>query len=325
MAGSISDRDTARVFAIMARAVNAPTRSGRPTPLLTTVLVAVLCLVWGSTWLVIKTGLATLPPMWSAALRFGVAAIAMALVAPAIARREGGAAPPWWLSATVGLLGFALSYALVYATETVLPSGLVSVLWAVFPILQAVLGHVVLPDERLVPRQWIGFAVGFVGVAVLFASDLRGLGAAAIPMAALLLLSPAASAVSSTLVKKHGGHVSWALLNRNAMAIGALALALVSVVLEPGERGTWTGTAVFSVGYLALVGTVVTFGLYYWLLRWSPANRLSLIAYVTPPVALALGWALGDEPLTPSLLAGTALVLVGVALTRARRRRGARA
>jgi drug/metabolite transporter (DMT)-like permease len=300
--------------------VDAPAPTWRPTPLLTGVLVCVLCLIWGSTWLVIKTGLATLPPLWSAAVRFAVAAAAMIAIAPALARREGGAPPRAWLVAMVGLISFALSYALVYAIETVLPSGLVSVLWAVFPILQAVLGHVVLPDERLVARQWLGFALGFVGVAVLFASDLRALGPAAIPAASLLMLSPLASAVSSTLVKRHAGATSSALLNRDAMIVAALALAAASAVLEPGERGTWTAAAVWSVAYLSLVGTVVTFGLYYWLLRYSPANRLSLIAYVTPPVALGLGWALGDEPLTASLLGGTALVLVGVGLTRARRR-----
>jgi drug/metabolite transporter (DMT)-like permease len=299
--------------------VNAP-HSTRPTPLVATGLVGVLCLVWGSTWLVIKTGLEDLPPLWSAAVRFGVAATVMMMIAPAIARREGGAAPPWWLAAMVGLLGFAISYALVYATETVLPSGLVSVLWAVFPILQAVIGHAVLPDERLAARQWIGFAIGFVGVAVLFASDLRSLGADAIPAAALLLVSPLVSAVSSTLVKRHGAHTSSALLNRNAMAIGALALALGSVLLEPGERGSWTPAAIFGIAYLAIAGTVVTFGLYYWLLRHLPANRLSLIAYVTPPVALGLGWAFGDEPLSGTLLGGTALVLFGVGLTRARAR-----
>ena len=73
--------------------------------------------------------------------------------------------------------------------------------------------------------------------------------------------------------------------------------------------------AVFSVGYLSIVGTVVTFGLYYWLLRYSPAHRMSLIAYITPPVALGLGWAFADEALTLTLVAGTALILVGVGLT----------
>jgi drug/metabolite transporter (DMT)-like permease len=72
--------------------------------------------------------------------------------------------------------------------------------------------------------------------------------------------------------------------------------------------------ALGSVAYLAIVGTVVSFGIYYWLLRYVAASRLSLIAYVTPAIALWLGWAVGDEPLAQSTLAGSALILLGIAL-----------
>lgn len=287
----------------------------RPKPLLANSLLAVLCLIWGSTWLVIKTGLRDLPPFWSAGVRFCIAAIAMALVAAAVAGREGGDRPRPWLVAVVATLGFSVTYALVYWSETVLPSGVVSVLWAVFPIMQAISGHFFLPGERLAARQWAGFAIGFSGVGVLFLADLRDLGLDAIPVAAVLLLSPLCAAVSNTLVKRHGGDTSSLLLNRNAMAVAAGILLAFSFVMEPGEHGTWTATAVFSVAYLSIVGTVVTFGLYYWLLRYSPAHRMSLIAYITPPVALLLGWTLADEPLTLTLVGGTALILLGVGLT----------
>jgi drug/metabolite transporter (DMT)-like permease len=65
---------------------------------------------------------------------------------------------------------------------------------------------------------------------------------------------------------------------------------------------------------LAIAGTVVTFGLYFWLLRHAAAHKLGLIANVTPAIALFLGWSLGEEPLTAFTLAGGALVLVGVLL-----------
>ena len=86
----------------------------------------------------------------------------------------------------------------------------------------------------------------------------------------------------------------------------------------------FTPAAIASVAYLALVGTVVTFGLYFWLLRSVPAGRLSLIAYVIPAVALFLGFAVGDEPVGRFTLAGAALILVGVALAARRGRAGGR-
>ena len=70
----------------------------------------------------------------------------------------------------------------------------------------------------------------------------------------------------------------------------------------------------FSFVYLALVGTVVAFSLYFWLLRHTPATKLGLIAYVTPAVALYLGWAVRDEPVRASTLGGAALIVGGVAL-----------
>ncbi|MCA9711435.1 MAG: DMT family transporter, partial [Myxococcales bacterium] len=95
---------------------------------------------------------------------------------------------------------------------------------------------------------------------------------------------------------------------------GAAALWLVALPTEHDHPVVLSSAAVGSVLYLAVVGTVVTFTLYYWLLRFVSASRLSLIAYVTPAIALWLGWAAGDEPLTGSTVAGSALVVAGIVL-----------
>jgi drug/metabolite transporter (DMT)-like permease len=292
-----------------------PTPSGpRPGPVTVVLAVALLCAIWGSTWIVIKTGLRDLPVLTSAAARFSVAALAFVLIAPLLHRREGGTAPPPWLSLVMGMLNFAISYGIVYTVEAVIPSGLTSVLWAVFPMMTAMLAHVWLPGERLRGRQWLGFSVGLGGVAVLFATDLRGIGPAALAAGGLLLLSPLSSAAGQVVLKRHGKDVSATLLNRNGMLVAAVALWLVALPLERQSDAVLTGTAIASVAYLAIVGTVVSFGTYYWLLRYVSASRLSLIAYVTPAIALWLGWAVGSEPLAGSTIAGSALILLGIAL-----------
>ena len=118
---------------------------------------AVLCLIWGSTWIVLKGGLRDLPPFTSAGVRFLIAALIMLSVAAVLSRREGGSRPPVWLSLTQGTVNFAISYGIVYHCETVLPSGLVSLMWGVYPMLQALAGHWFLEDERLRSGQWFGF------------------------------------------------------------------------------------------------------------------------------------------------------------------------
>ncbi len=280
----------------------------------TTVLIAVLCLVWGSTWIVIAGGLADLPPLTSAAARFAIAAVAMSIVAHFLRKREGGSAPTLALSLALGGLNFGACYGIVYWSETHLPSAFVSVLWSVFPMLMAISGHFFLPGDKLRARQWIGFVVGFLGVALLFATDLAKIGPGAIPAGAILLASPLLSVVGTTLVKRSGAHTSSVLLNRNGMWIGAAILAAAAWLFERDTPARWTASAVASVLYLSLAGTVLTFSLYFWLLRHTPASRMSLIAYVTPAIALLLGGFVGREPITGWTLSGSGLILAGVGL-----------
>ena len=285
-----------------------------PSPALVRGSIVLLCVIWGSTWVVIKGGLRDLPPFTSAGARFAIAAVIMIGVAALLGKREGGVNPPVWLWLVQGTTSFAMSYGIVYHAETVLPSGLVSLLFGVYPMLQALAGHYFLEEERLRPIQWFGFAVGLAGLVLLFRTDLRGIGPEGVPTGLLLFLSPISVVIGTTLVKRYGGGVSSTMLNRNGMFVGAGLLLAVAFALERDAAVSWTASAISSVLYLAIMGTVVTFSLFFWLLRYAPAHRLALIAYVTPAIALFLGWAFAGEPLTISTLTGAGCVLCGVLL-----------
>ena len=296
-------------------------RSPRPTVVYG--LMGLISLVWGSTWLVIRTGLDDMPPLLGAGVRFIVAGAVMAGLVPLLRAREGGERPPWNVVLAQALCQFTGNFALVYWCETVIPSGLVSVLWATFPLMMALTGHFVTRAERLHGRQWLGLVLAFVGVASLFGTDVARGGPRAVTMGLLLLLAPASVTYSTVLVKRHAARASSLILNRDSMLIGGVLLLLLSALFERGAPVRVTPGAVFSVLYLALLGSVVTFGAYLWLLRTVPAYRLSLVSYVTPVFALLLGRTLRAEPFGRATLAGTALVLLGVAFTL--RRGGAQA
>lgn len=297
----------------MALANTNPSRAA-PSRLAVNGALLALCLIWGSTWLVIREGLEDLPPFLSAGTRFTVAAMIFVALVPLLRRREGGEPPPTWLWVIHGVLNLSVSYGVVYYCEQTLPSGLVSLLWAVFPMMMAVSGHWFLPGERLAPGRWLGFGLGFAGIAVLFRTDLDSFGGDAVITGAILLLSPLVSCVGNTVIKRHASESSSVLLNRNGMILAAVLLLTLSFGLEGDAQVAWTGRALLSIAYLAVVGTVVTFGLYFWLLRYARAHRLSLIAYVTPATALLLGWAVGGESITRFTLMGAGLILVGVVL-----------
>jgi drug/metabolite transporter (DMT)-like permease len=305
---------------------HAPHPSG-PRPLVAYVLLGLVSLVWGSTWLVIKFGLSELPPLTAAGIRIVSAGLVMAAVAPWLAAREGGGRAPLLVVVVQGLSQFAFNYGLVYYAEGLLPSGLVSVLWSGYPLMIAIGSHWLGSAERLTAGQWVGCIVALLGVMVLFITDIAGVGREAIAVAGLVLLAPATVAASTLLIKRRAGGASSVLLNRDSMLLGGFVLLACALGFERDAPRHWTWVAVCSIAYLTVLGTIFTFGVYIWLLRHLPAYLLSLTSYIVPVIALVIGALLGGESLTVYTFAGTALVLGGMALTlrpRARARVDAR-
>ncbi len=299
--------------------MSSPHESRPPSPPVVAALMVLMCLVWGSTWLAIKIGLHDVAPFTGATARFTIAAACMTVLARVLGAREGGAAPPKIAVWTHGLFQFALNFGIVYVAETVLPSGMVAVLWAVYPLFVALGEHFVMKIERLSARKWFGIAISFFGVALLFATDIAAVDARALPMGLLVLLAPLSVTVSTLVIKQRATGASSLALNRDAMWIGAGVLAGAAFAFESPLQAQWTSRALASIAYLALVGTVITFGAYQWLLRFVAAYRLSMVSFVIPVVALILGAVFGGEPVGMRTLMGTGLVLGGLALTLVRR------
>ena len=273
-----------------------------------------MCLVWGSTWFVVREGLRDMEPLGSAGMRFALAWMIMLPIAGLIARREGGSQPTVRLVLAMAFGNFAISYGIVYWSEETLPSGLASVLWGIYPIVTALIGHVYLPESRIVGLQWLGLVVGFLGVGLLFLTDVVSVGGDATLRGSVLLLSPLVSAFATAYVKKHGAGVSSALLNRWGLFVGSLLLLGAAFLIEGGVEIPTEPRAIQGIFYLAAMGTVLTFTFYFWVLRSSSAVSLSLVAYVTPALALAVGALLGEERVTLWTIAGLTLILAGCAL-----------
>lgn len=295
--------------------------SRRPPVLLLGAALASLVLIWGTTWAAIRVGLEGVPPFTGVALRFALAG--SILFGIAIARRVplGRSAAERRLWIVNGLLSFSLSYGVVYWAEQWLPSGLAAVLFSTFPLCVGLLAHVWLPDERLTTSALLGILIGIGGVAVLFSQDFSRLGGGRVAIAAaVFLLSPIASAVANVAVKRWGRGLHPLSITAVPMLLTGGLMGALALLVERHDEFHWTGTAVGALLYLALAGTAITFTLYFWLLGHLPATRLSLITYLIPVVALVVGVAALEEPVTARMIAGTILILGGVALVLRRRR-----
>lgn len=285
-------------------------------------LFALLCLIWGSTWLIIKVGYGGLGPFNVAAARFLLAGLVLLVAGVAMRVRWPRGRREWTLVAWVGAVLFAADYGLIYWGEQWLESGLTAVLFAILPVVTALLAHVYLPGERIAPRKIAGTLLAFVGVAALFGDRLRLDAALLLPMLAIVG-STVCAALASVATKRHGHDLHPAALNAPAMLLGGALLAAASLLAGDGfalprDAPTWA-----AVAYLALAGSVVTFLIYFHLLKTWSATTLSFISVFTPLVALALGLLI-DERVTPWMGAGTVLILVGVllAVTKPRPRGG---
>src|SRR5216110_841149 len=275
----------------------------------------ILCCIWGSTWLFIKLGLADLPPITFAGIRFVIAFLILASLVIARRARWPRTRAEWTLIAVTGTLQFALNYGLVFWGEQYISSGLAAVLQSSFPAFGLIIAHFYLPYERITTKKAFGVLLGVLGVAVIFSDQLAIAGRLALLGSMALVLSALFGSYSNVLVKAYGTHIDPRMLAAGQMVFGFVPLLAVGILTEGNPlRFHWTTMAVISLLYLVVVGSVIAFGIYYWLVRHMDVTNTMLIALVTPVVAVIIGMIVLHEELNWRLLAGGLCIISGIAL-----------
>jgi drug/metabolite transporter (DMT)-like permease len=279
-----------------------------------------LCCIWGSTWLFIKLGLNDLPPLTFAGIRFLIAAtilfsmIALRRVPFPTNRRD------LTLLAVTGILSFSFNYGLVFWGEQYISSGLAALLQSTLPAFGLIIAHYYLPRERMTLPRMAGVLLGVVGVAVIFSNQLQVSGPRALWGSAALVLSAFCAAYANVLVKAYGLNLQPSVLAAGQMFFGLIPLLLVGIPLEGNPfKFHWTPIAIISLFYLAIVGTVVAFLLYYWLIHNMDVTKTMLIALVTPVTAVVLGMLVLKEELHWRTLVGGVMIMSGIGLIVVRR------
>jgi drug/metabolite transporter (DMT)-like permease len=272
-----------------------------------------LCGIWGSTWLFIKVGLEDLPPFTFAGIRFVIAC----LILFCLIRLRGISLPStrrdWGLLAVTGVLSFCLNYGLVFWGEQYISSGLAAVLQATLPAFGLVFAHLHLPGERMTWTKILGVVLGFSGVVVVFSHQLAIAGGKALAGSVALVLSAFFAAYSNVLVKAYGRKLEPAILSGGQMFFGLIPLLLIGIPLEGNPfHYHWTPMALVALLYLAVVGSVIAFMLYYWLVHNMDVTKTMLISLVTPVVAVVLGMVVLGEDLNWRTIAGGIMIMVGV-------------
>ncbi|HXE90490.1 MAG TPA: EamA family transporter [Terriglobales bacterium] len=291
--------------------------AGRPSPLLFAGSLLAIHLVWGSTYLAIRYAVETIPPLLTAGTRHLVAGIILYLGMRA--RGERPTLQEWRSALILGALYFLISHGGLHWAEQVVPSGLAAVLIAIEPVFIALLTPLLLGGRRPGAITWVGFVLGVAGVALL----VQGNGFAARPGyvsgALVILLSAFSWAVGVVYSRRAALPRSPVLTSAMAMISGAALLWLAG--FATGEHrnldlGAIPSRSALSLLYLIVLGSLVAFTAYNWLLDHVSPTLIATHTYTNPVVAVLLGWWLAGETLSGRILLSGTLILAAILLVR---------
>jgi drug/metabolite transporter (DMT)-like permease len=275
-------------------------------------------LIWGSTWLVIKIGVATVPPFLAAGVRFALAVCILAVIVRIRKIPVPRTPDALRVYAAVGLCTFGLSFALVYWAEQFIPSALASILFAASPFWVALFSRLLLSTESIDKFKAAGILSGFAGIVVIFWGDIGPAGSSAAPGMLAIVAGTILQAFAVVFTKRHGQAVNPFVLNMIGMAIGTACLLSLSLATEQWTGIHWNQSAVLSILYLAVFGSVIAFVTFYWLLKHTEPVYLSFTTFVNPIVAILLGAVVLGESLGAPVLIGACLVLAGILIANGR-------
>ncbi len=297
----------------------------KATPLRIVLAFAAVYLIWGSTYMAIRVAVKDFAPFVMASIRFVVAGLALYV----FLRLRGVPRPTWvqWRNAAwIGFLLLSCSNGGVTWAERTVPSGLTALLCAILPMWMVLLEWLFDRSQRPTLQIMLGVLLGIAGVAVLIGPGLSTHGQGVdLFGATLIVLASLTWALGSIFGRTADLPKSAPMSTAMQMLCGGIVLGIGALV--NGDWARFEPAAIpvkswFYLLYLAVFGSLIALSAYVWLLRVSSSARVSTYAYVNPVVAVLLGWAILDEPLTAQTAVAAAIIVTAVVVITNQRARG---
>ena len=282
---------------------------------------AVLCLVWGTTYLAIRIAIDSIPPLLMAGVRWTAAG--GALITWFLIRGERPRKGHWWSLAAQGILLIGVGNGGVVWAEQTVPSGLTAVLVATSPFWMVGIDALMPDGERLTIRRVAGLAIGFGGIVMLVWPEIRvgDSGRAFLGGVVAAQIACVGWAVGSSYARRRGrSHARDENVLATAaceMLFGGIVLLIVALALGETTRITVSPRSGAALVYLIFVGAIGGFSAYAYALKHLPVSTVSLYAYVNPVIAVVLGTLILREPFDARIALAGSVVLVGMVLVRA--------
>jgi drug/metabolite transporter (DMT)-like permease len=287
----------------------------RPGKLALVLAFGVIYVVWGSTYLAIRYAVETIPPLLVVVLRQGLAGFA--IFAYAWWRGYRPTPREWRASAVLGTLYFAIGHGTLHWAETIVPSGLASLLAASEPLWIAAMAALVLREERFTLKTFVGLLLGMAGVALLMRAD-TGPSHRHLLFACIVLLLGTVSWSAGVIYSRNAALPRDPVARAGMAAMTGAALLLVAAAFG-GEfsrfhPATFSARSVWALLYLIGFGSILAFTTYTWLLDHCSPTLVSTHTYANPIIAVILGWLFAGETLDRHLLLAGLITLLAVFL-----------
>ncbi len=278
---------------------------------------AIVTLIWGSTWIVIRDQLGTVPPSWSVSYRFLIAGIGMLAYAAWRGERITLDARGWAFAGALAVLQFCLNFNFVYRAEEHITSGLVAVVFALLLVPNAILGRIFL-GTQLGPRLLVGSAVAMAGVALLFVHEARvdpnGPAESMIGIGITMMGVMAASVANVLQGTQTARRYPMVPMLGVAMLIGAGVDAIIAWTLHGPPVIEWRAGYLFGLLYLGVFASAIAFTLYFGVLRIIGPAKAAYSSVIVPVIAMLLSTLFEGYRWSPLAAGGAVLAMAGLVI-----------
>ncbi len=275
-------------------------------------LFLLMAVIWGVTWPMYVVALRSFSPMLVAGLRNVLGAAALF----GMLKVQGVPLPKefreWKFLFYLGMLWIAIPYAMVFWGVQYTSSGMASVLNGTNPLFVALFSYFLLKNEKMTGAKILGLIVSFIGVVIIFSQKMTAGSERSLLADVLMFVAAVFTGLAMVLAKRFGASYHSAVLIAVMMLFGGGTLIVSSAVFDQPVRFIVSFESIFIILFLSLLSSAFGFVAYMWLLKRVDAVKLSMVAFLVPVIAIALGSAFLKEPVTILDIAGTVCVLSGL-------------
>ncbi len=274
---------------------------------------AVVCLIWGTTYLALRIAVVSFPPFLFTAIRQVAAGVILLALLFALSKRSAPSKEVLWRQAIAGFFMISLGNGLVAWGEVYIPSGVAAIICSLVPVIVIVLNVTIHKEEK--PNATIlgGVALGLIGIVLIFSEHLSAFSEMVYILGIFAtFLACLAWAGASIWIKRSKSRDDPFVAAGLQMVFGGLWLIPFSLAFDSFGAVVWSGEVVWSLLYLVVFGSLLAYACYVYALRELPMTIVSLYAYINPLVAVILGWWVLDEALNAKIWFAMILTIAGI-------------